>query len=422
MAMKRCPGYTSTGDAGLQYSQAPHMVENDTANFSPGKSQCRDCYGMYAKDWRARRGAGVTVPRQRRTGGSRPVIQLPDFRAPALDGGENAEFVSDEDLASGSHAFVPQADVLETWGAVTNAAAGGAHPFNLIFLGPSGSGKTECAEFLAGAVGLPFTKVDAPSMTDPESWFGTREVVADEESGASVTTYRPSAFVLAIEQPGVLLIDEINRIRDEHRNILLPLMDGTHQVTNPLTGDVVRKHNKCFIIGTGNRGLQFTGTYAVDPALLTRALIVEFDYAAPDDETRIAKEATGCEDEVAETFVRFATESRTKAVLDPDFSPISTREVINACRLVRYGAQMDTAARMVVLNGASPEGGAGSVRAQLEMIWTGIRRAAAGQAPAKRPCGAQDPWGMGSTCEIEVDVAAGTHPGQEHAADGREWS
>lgn len=391
--MKWCPGYTSTGDSGVVYSQDRHSVPNDNAHFSPGKSQCRDCYRAYAQDWRARRNVGGGSSRPRSAGMSRQArqtIQLPDFRAPALEGrADETEDTSDDSGAvdSRSHDFVPSAELIEMWGAVTNDAAKGGHPFNLLFLGPSGSGKTEAAMFLADIVGLPFTKVDAASMTDPESWFGTREVVAQD--GVSVTVYRPSSFVLAIEEPGVLLIDELNRVRDEHRNVLLPLLDGTHQVTNPLTGDVVVKHPRCFIIGTGNRGVQFTGTHAVDPALMTRMLTFPFEYAHEVAEVKIAVDASGCEQETAELFVRFANESRERAKADPDLAPISTREIISACKLVASGSSVDLAAKLAIMNQASPEGGPQSVQAGLELIWNGIRTT--GQAPPKE-CGEEHPW------------------------------
>ncbi len=381
MSLKRCPGYTGTG-----YSQGPHDLEEGVTNFSPGKNMCRDDYRAYAADWRAaRRGvAPSTTPRSysRQQVNKTPLV-LPDFRSPALERAKAAaaeveasgeELVSDEEMDLSSHAYRPIPGLIELWTAVTKSAEDGADPINLMFLGPSGCGKTVGARFLASLVGLPFTKVDAAAMTDPESWFGTREVTVQD--GVSVTTYRPSSFVQAIERPGVLLIDEMNRVKDEHRNVTLPLLDDTHRVTNPLTGDVVIRDPYCFVIMTGNRGLQFTGTYAIDPALMTRAAVVEFDYADEASEMLIAQEATGCDEETARLFVRFATESRSRAKTDPDFAPISTREVMKACQLVSKGLSTDLAATYVILNGASPEGGPQSIRQSLANIWAGIRNPA----------------------------------------------
>lgn len=282
--------------------------------------------------------------------------------------------------------YVASRQLLALWSTVRVArSSSDAHPMNLLFLGPSGSGKTEAAKHLAAEAGLPFTKIDAAAMTDPESWFGTREVVS--EGGVSVTTYRPSEFVVAISQPGVMLVDEVNRIRDEHRNIFLPLLDGTHSVTNPLTGEVVTKHPDLYVIMSGNRGLQFTGTYPIDPALMSRALTVKFDYLASGDEQRVAIERTGCDVETAAVFVRFANETRDRAKSDVDFTPVSTREVLAACLLVANGLAHDDAIEVAVMNGANDEGAEESVVHRMRNIWTGIR-------PSARPAPAigADAW------------------------------
>lgn len=407
MSTKWCPGYTSDGSAGQAYSEVRHPLENGPTNFSPGKSQCRECYRAYAADWRARRNVGAPTGTRRqtqsRTSLGRAPIVIPDLRTPAKETDENGEKVSDEDLQTGSHAYVPSIEMIETWAAVTASAAAGKPAANLMFLGPKGCGKTEGAYFLAGTVGLPFVKIDAASMTDPESWFGTREVVSLD--GVAVTEYHPSTFALMLEQPCVMLIDEVNRAKDSDRNVLLPVFDKTRKVMNPLTGDVISRHPRCFIIMSGNRGLSFTGTYAIDPAFISRSLTVAFDYVDPISEVAIACESTGCDDETAQLFVRFATDTRAKAKIDPDFEPVSTREVIEACELVVRGSSADNAARVVVINAASPEGGAQSVQMQLDAIWAGIRKSTSG--PAMRACAHEHPWmtdanGDPITCVVEV--------------------
>ena len=295
-----------------------------------------------------------------------------DSKVPRVNAVRRTATTIDGETVEASHEYVPDKDLVrlvET--AITNTMKRGKAPANFLLFGPSGSGKTAFAAYMAASAKLPLTKVDAASMTDPESWFGTREVV--EENGVSVTTYRPSAFVRSIEQPGFTFIDEMNRARDEDRNVLLPLMDGTGRVTNPLTGESVVRHPHNFIIMAGNRGMQFTGTSAVDPAFMTRSYVWEFDYLDEADEQRIAIEATGCSAEDAYVFARFAAETRQRARGNPDFPPISTREVIKALDMTAGGASRDLAAKATILNGASYDGGDGSVRAELEAIWTGVR-------------------------------------------------
>lgn len=293
-------------------------------------------------------------------------LSFDGLRVPTSPDGELA---SDDDL-SHSHEYVPMPDLIALWHAeVTGATKRPAG--NLMFLGPSGSGKTDGAKALAALAGLAFTKVDAASMTDPEAWFGTREIVVQD--GVAVTSYSPSAFIESIQKPGMTLIDEITRVRDEHRNVLLPLLDGTRAVTNPLTGEIVARHPGNFIVMAGNVGINFTGTNAIDPAFLTRARHVEFEYIDATNETRIVIEASGCDQETAEVFVRFAGETRMKAASDQEFTPISTRELIEAGRLVTDGLTRDLAVKFVVLNAASNEGGSSSLRQEMQNIWNGVR-------------------------------------------------
>jgi MoxR-like ATPase len=333
---------------GVDKSTAEYAKRGDTPDGF--YTICKDCL-------RAQRAAAAA----RRTG--RPAATPVEAAVEAVE--------APAPLTTAATDYRPSRELVATWAAVLMNAADGQPADNLLFLGPSGSGKTEAARYLAAMSRLPFTKVDAPSMVDPESWFGTREVVVVD--GAPKTVYVESEFIRAVQQRGVLLIDEGNRVADAIRGILLSLFDDSRTVTNPLTGQVVVRHPECFVIMTGNAGLMFTGTYAVDPAFLTRTLTTNFDYLESPDEIALARSRTGCSDDVATLFVRFANEARQRAKSTEDFPPVSTREVLKACRLVALGLDVDTAARQVVINAASGDGGAESTRANLEMIWNGIR-------------------------------------------------
>lgn len=276
-----------------------------------------------------------------------------------------------EGLTTPATDYRPNREVVSTFAAIQMIARSGAIAPNMMFLGPSGSGKTEAARDLARRAGISFFKIDAPAMTDPEAWFGTREVII--EDGAPKTVVNESEFVTALGQQCILLIDEGNRVSDAIRGILLALWDDSRSTTNPLTGQTIRRHPECYIVMTGNIGLNFTGTYAVDPAFLTRAVTTRFGYLPSTEETVLAESRTGCAPEIAALFVRFASETRVRAAASEDFPPISTREVLTACALVAQGLDPNAAAHQVIINAAAADGGPESVQGQLEMIWAGIR-------------------------------------------------
>lgn len=356
---RECRGYGDT---------PAHTLPLTEENFSPwahdlsrAKVMCRNCDREYRRD---HKGKGAVARKAKQS------LKSASFAAPAT---AEAEDLAPESALARAHEYIPDPELVALWNVVvTGTLQHGDDPANIIFFGPSGSGKTKGAEYLAALVQLPFTKVDAASMTDPEAWFGTREIIVQE--GVSVTKYVPSAFAEAVQRPGVVFIDEMNRVDDQERNVLLPLTDGTGRVTNPLTGEIIQRHPHCFIIMAGNRGLQFTGTSAIDPAFTTRALTVDFSYLGEAHEKKVAMQATGCDPTTAHVFTKFATDSRTRTLSDPDFPPISTREVIAAARLAARGLDRDLAAKFAILNAASPEGEGGSIRQELQGIWNGVRR------------------------------------------------
>lgn len=358
-------------------------------------AECRACQKAYRENRQRLLATGQVAPRQRSAtiaanAGSSAIAQIraamiakavaasPTASTPTVvveaPREEKIEALAEidpegvKDLKPGD--FIQSAEVLATWVAVQKIAKSGIHAPNLLFKGPSGSGKTEAAKDLARRSELPFYKVDATAMVDPEAWFGTREVVV--EDGAPKTVYVQSGFVEAIQRPCVLLIDEVNRIADAVRGIILPLFDDLRQVTNPLTGQILKRNPYCFVIMTANVGIAFTGTYAMDPAFLTRALTTNFAYLAPADEISVVVARTGIDRKDAGVLVRFAGDTRQKAATDDDFLPVSTREVLSAAFLVGQGLDMTTAVRQSVINSASEEGGAESQRAQLEYLWKGI--------------------------------------------------
>lgn len=375
----------------------PTTAGEESCSHNHGTQEAADaCAGWEARArakgqsrWHAQTGAA----RQPRT--RRPALDFESLRVAPVENGERAS----DDEASRSHEYVPDPKLVQLWHALVKGAQ--ERPAaNIMFIGPSGSGKTDGARYLAALVGLPFTKVDAASMTDPEAWFGTREIVVQD--GVAITDYRPSTFVQALGEPGVLLIDEMNRTRDSDRNVLIPVLDHTRAVMNPLTGETVRRHPQCFVIMSGNVGLQFTGTNAIDPAFISRSLTVKFDYIDSDAETRVVVEASGADEDDAAVFVRFANETRAKAKNDPEFNPISTREVIEAARLTRDGLSRDLAIEFAVLNAASDEGGSASVRQELQNLWNGVRnwRPEKGAADAAGVAGTRITW----VCPVHLQV------------------
>lgn len=281
----------------------------------------------------------------------------------------------DTDLPVGAHVYVPQPGLVETFQTGLRAMAAGRPGRNYLFTGPAGSGKGDGAAHLAAMFKLAFTKVDAASITEPEAWFGTREVV--DHDGTPVTEYVPSALVRSVQQPGITFVDEITRARTAVHNIFLPLMDGTRRVTNPLTGQVVERHPENILILAANRGLEFVGTFDLDIAATSRVRHVAFTYPAPNVERAIVRQATGLDAEQARVLVAFANETRALAARDTTgIPPMSVREVLTAAEDVAFGLDPKSAVEQAYISIRDGSGGAMSQQQVLRDLW------AATNAPA----------------------------------------
>jgi MoxR-like ATPase len=190
-----------------------------------------------------------------------------------------------------------------------------------------------------------------------------------------VTAYHPSDFVTAVQQPGIVFIDEANRTMGRVLQIILPLTAGDHSVTNPLTGQRVAKHPDCFIILASNVGMEYVDTYAFDPALLSRSVTVDFTYLPQPDEAKLAIAATGCSAEIAKLWTTFAARTRAMATTpgNDDIPMMSTREVLQACVLQTAGLSADETALAAFVDRQSRVGGDSSVYGRLKLVWTGLR-------------------------------------------------
>jgi len=74
------------------------------------------------------------------------------------------------------------------------------------------------------------------------------------------------------------------------RNGIMPALDATRKMYNPLTGSTVDIPDNVLWIAAINNGAQFTGTTSVDPAQLDRFAPLKMDYPPVKEEVRILAE------------------------------------------------------------------------------------------------------------------------------------
>ena len=272
--------------------------------------------------------------------------------------------------SKGPHFYESAVDtaMFDTMVALNRAAGLNA---NLLVTGPSGSGKTEGVGYAAKRAGIPFYKIDCASVTTDDKWVGHKEF--SPEKG---TVYVLSEFLKAISatdcEPGLVLLDEVNRLHPTRMNILFPLLDGSRSIWVPELGITIEKHPDTIVMATANKGVGFTGTHKMDDALEGRfGFRMERDWPPVDQEVKVLTARTGIAEADAKTLVAIAGETRKKAKMDDLPFPTSTRDLLNAAALVAAGMTIAEACDWTFVKFYDEAGGATAPRIMVRQIVQG---------------------------------------------------
>lgn len=228
--------------------------------------------------------------------------------------------------------------------------------------GPSGCGKTEGFIQLAKRTNTPVLVWNCGIVTSPEKWLGHKEI---DENG---TRYEKSQFVKRLEgieePPGLIVLDEINRVPPSMNNLLMSVLDGRQEIHIPEIGETIRVHPDVIFAATMNEGNGFGGTFKLDAALAERMpYTIPRDFPPTDDEIALAMARTGVSQDKAERMVWVANHTREMWRRDEIERPISTRLLLKWALLVAAGMPIGKAAEFSVLGQYRADGGeAGDLR------------------------------------------------------------
>lgn len=191
-----------------------------------------------------------------------------------------------------------------------------AHQENVLFTGPAGTGKTSCAEYYAATRNLPFVTIECTQQIDQGITQGRFVPTGVGNS----TKWRYSQLATAIQQPSVILINELTRMSPKAASLFLRLLQERELLIEPLN-EVIKVHPGCIFIADQNIGSGYTGTSKQDAALVDRFnQKIEFDY-----DTKIEAKFIP-----SPTLLSFATAIRQASELNDEFSvPLSTRVLKN---------------------------------------------------------------------------------------------
>ena len=259
---------------------------------------------------------------------------------------------------------------------VTRRTLGNVFRGGLLVTGPAGSGKTEgvahAVERVNAAHGtdIGYLKMDCATITDPQKWFGRREV------DAAGPRYEKSDFLLAVERGDVILLDEITRLHPHLHNPVMAFLDGSNEVLLSDLNVTVKRHPQTVFIATANIGVQYGGTHRMDWAMRERfPFTLERSWPPAAIEADILTSHTGCDPKGAADLITIAGKTRTKFEAGELRSPISTRTLVAAAWLVASGMRVPEALEMTAVQLYDPDangiGGAESERQFVRAIVAG---------------------------------------------------
>lgn len=115
----------------------------------------------------------------------------------------------------------------------------------LLLYGPPGTGKTTAPVAYARQAGLSVTVIDLGAVVEKDDLFGSYGAVDGR------TYYRQSPLVKAIQEPGLIVLDEIRRLPPFALNGFLGLLDKRRALMLP-NGEIVKAHEQARFVATAN--------------------------------------------------------------------------------------------------------------------------------------------------------------------------
>lgn len=219
---------------------------------------------------------------------------------------------------------------------------------NTMIIGPCGVGKTTAVKEACERLGKKLYVFDMGSMIDPiSSLLGVHRL----EGGKSVFDY--AGFTKAIQEPCVILLDELSRAPLATNNVLFPCLDDRRKLSIEVASSgecrEIKVHPEVCFIATANIGCEYTGTNTIDRALLNRFMPLELTYIPVNEEIDVLSTRCGIDNATSSLIVKITDNIRSLAMKQQISTSLSIRESLMVAELIRDGWKLGDALERVYL-------------------------------------------------------------------------
>jgi len=180
---------------------------------------------------------------------------------------------------------------------------------HLLIEGPVGVGKTIIASAVCNYLKRPVYRVDGDERYTESKLTGWFDPPIVLQKGYVKEAFIPGPLTMAMENGGVLFINELNRMPEGVQNVLLPAMDEL-RIEIPKIGTI--KAEPGFVIIATQNPREFVATSSLSEALRDRFELISLDYQNEGEEVEIVRVNTGIDnDDLIKHCVRIVRMTRS---------------------------------------------------------------------------------------------------------------
>ena len=211
----------------------------------------------------------------------------------------------------------------------------------LLLKGPTGCGKSRFVEAMAAKVGRDLVTVACNDETSAADLLG-RWIVRGGD-----TEWQDGPVTRAVRAGAILYLDEVAEAREDVVVVLHPLSDHRRQLFVDRRDEVLSAPPEFMLLASYNPGYR-RGLRELKPSTRQRFLTLRFDYPPADAEREIVRREANVEAGVAKNLVLLAAKIRKLEELSLS-ETVSTRQLVNAAKLIRAGLPPRTACAVAIV-------------------------------------------------------------------------